>query len=97
VEDLFYIVLVKEEFITTPEYYAITKNGEWEGHGNFCGWYSNEFYKNVSIYGILDKDYNIIELYDKPQEKEKLCIYSIMWGGNRRAKTIEDIKLKNFV
>lgn len=47
-------------------------NGEWEGEGNFCGWYSAEYYKNTTLlayYCIKEDD----ELFLKgPHTKEKV-------------------------
>jgi len=87
---------VREEIVEKPAYYAILKGGEWFGEGNFCGWYSYEYYKNVEIYGILDEKYKVIEIYNVPKLLEKLEIYSIAWGGNKLATSLENIEKKEW-
>ena len=36
------------------EYIGLFNDHEWEGQGNFCGWYGQEFFKNTTLiaYGI---------------------------------------------
>lgn len=74
---------------------GLFKECEWDGEGNFCGWYAREYYKNTVLYAYYVKDekgkrIGDIVVLDKPIAYEKLYTVSDMGCTRMEANTIEE-------
>ena len=75
-------------------------NNEWNGAGNFCGWYAIEYYTNTTLlaYGIQNRSggwtYNSLYPFDKIEYKNEyyneIPIGSVIWEESFEAKDIDE-------
>lgn len=75
-------------------------NNEWSGEGNFCGWYSSEYYHNTELlaYYVQEKSggspYNSRDCYTDYrvvfQKHNKIKIGSKFWEESFEAGSPED-------
>ena len=75
-------------------------DNEWEGEGNFCGWYSAEYYLDTTLiaYGIqllegnrgYDPFYPFSEVKYVNQHYDKIAIRSIIGQESFEANDIEE-------
>lgn len=59
---------------------ALLTSDEWTGEGNFCGWYSVEYYKNINVLAYYEENTEnkteyIMETAKNPQYYKKIQIF----------------------
>lgn len=50
------------------EYYGLFDSNNWDGIGNFCGWYSLEYYKNTNMLAYMIRYSNSTGTYAMVKE-----------------------------
>lgn len=82
-------------------YVGLFRGREWEGRGNFCGWYGGEYYKDTTLvaYGIQVVNRNALAMhgpfnggfYDNVNKHyDEIGIGSIYWEKVIEANSVEE-------
>lgn len=83
-----------DEAMDDVEYYGLFDSNDWDGIGNFCGWYSVEYYKNTNIVAYMIKYTNSSGTFAMTKEYsryyDKIVIGSIYLQKEIEADSIEE-------
>ena len=83
-----------DKTISKTEYYGLFDSNDWDGIGNFCGWYGIEYYKNTNLLAYMIKYSNEYGTFAMVKEYnrhyDKIVIGSIYLQKVIEADSIEE-------